>query len=67
MGDSKFRQTNRRTAIGPFRTEDLRRKQEEGAIRLEHWQGLTVAEKIASLVLRAGRSRRQLTRLRGEG
>lgn len=59
MGDTKFRQTGRRTARGPFRSEarDLRRK--EGEERNAAWRSLSVIDQARSLQARRGSSKRQ--------
>ena len=63
MGDTKFRQTNRRTALGPYRRDlrEIRRK--EGDERNLAWAALTDTDKIASLRRRRGESKRQMTKL----
>jgi hypothetical protein len=60
MGDTKFRQTGRRTAAGPFRADEKQRRRAEGDIRNEVWRAMTTAEKIISLKGRRGESRRQM-------
>lgn len=63
MGDTKFRQTNRRTAQGPYRQETRERKAAEGAERNAAWKALNVSDKLASLAARRGESKRQVSRL----
>ena len=63
MGDTKFRQTHRRTANGPYKADERKRRQEEGAERNAAWQALSTTAKIASLLRRPGSSKRQLTKL----
>ena len=63
MGDTKFRQTGRKTAKGPFRHEirDIRRKESEERSLL--WASLSTKEKLAQLDQRPGASAKQRKRL----
>ena len=65
MGDSKFRSSGHRTAKGPFRSDELTRKREEGSARNEYWAALPIDEKVKSLMSRRGESKRQLEKLQG--
>ena len=55
MGDTKFRQTGRKTARGPYKADLRRERAEEGAVRNAAWAALSVAEKLASLDRRLGK------------
>ena len=63
MGDTKFRQSGRRTASGPFRADDLKRKREEGDSRNTIWRAMTRADQLESLRRRRGNSKRQVAKL----
>lgn len=54
VGDTKFRQTGRRTRKGPYKADmrDIRRR--EGEERNEVWRKLTSAEKLRALDERLG-------------
>jgi len=65
MGDTKFRQTGRRTAQGPFRRDELERKRTEGEARNVAWRALTPSQQLASLAERGVESGRQYRKLTG--
>lgn len=60
MGDTKFRQTGRRTAQGPFRLDEKIRKREEGEARNSCWASMSPQQQYDSLCKRRGGSMRQL-------
>lgn len=69
MGDTKFRQTGRRTARGPYRRDAKEVRIEEGQERNKRWAALSTAQKIAELDRRLGSglgARRQRRKLRGD-
>ena len=55
VGDTKFRQSGRKTARGPYKADLRRERAEEGTIRNAAWAALSVAEKLASLDSRLGK------------
>jgi len=55
MGDTKFRQSGRRTARGPYKTDLRRERAEEGLARNTAWALLPKSEQIASLDRRLGK------------
>ena len=63
MGDTKFRQTHRRTARGPYRSDEQARKRAEAEARNAAWAGLSTKDKLLSLRERRGSSKKQLTKL----
>lgn len=63
MGDTKFRQSGRRTAVGPFRAQLKKLRREQADARNAAWRALPTAAKLASLASRPGESRRQISRL----
>ena len=65
MGDTKFRQSRRKTALGPLRHEVKETRRKEGIERNTAWQALSTDAKIASLRGRRGNSKRQLGKLGG--
>ena len=65
MGDTKFRQTHRRTAAGPYRADERKRRQAEAIERNTAWQALDTHAKVKSLLRRPGNCKKQLERLQG--
>lgn len=64
MGDTKFRQTGRRTAVGPFRADKKARKRLEGEERNAEWAALSNKEKYLDLMgRRRGPSTRQVEKI----
>ena len=63
MGDTKFRQTGRRTASGPYRSDEKRRRVEEALERQQYWDGLSPKAKLEDLHRRAGLSKAQVKKL----
>ena len=63
MGDTKFRQTGRRAAQGPYRSDERVRKHQEGLERNAEWAKLSSEAKVQSLLKRRGESKRQLNAL----
>ena len=63
MGDTKFRQTGRRTAQGPYMSDLRAARRTEGEARNTAWASLSTSAKIASLKARRGESKRQMTKL----
>lgn len=55
MGDTKFRQTGRRTAKGPYRSDLRREKHVEGLLRNAAWDALSQGEKLLALDRRLGK------------
>ena len=64
MGDTKFKQTHRRTRNESLRREIIQEiKRTEAIERNAAWAALSKGEKIASLCFRRGSCARQLKRL----
>ena len=65
MGDTKFRQTGRRTAQGPYRRDAKDARRSEGAERNAVWAALPPKEKLKQLSCgrRPGKSARQVKKL----
>ena len=63
MGDTRFRQTGRKSAQGPFRRDEKLRRSKEGEERNLVWRALGPRQQLESLSRRRGESRRQTAKL----
>jgi hypothetical protein len=63
VGDTKFRQTGRRTHKGPYRAEVKERKQREAVVRQDAYTALSHEQKVRRVLDAKGQSLKQRKQL----